>query len=248
MSSSPPVPNFPTYLTCDLPAGYPFDTPFWLPQPVVLKESVRRELVRQQATFLEVAEQVVGTHPWLAYLAALKHEAVIALTPIESIPFIEIAEQKFYNDTRQRWRQVKREARAGLDEPTAFFCERLILLQREGLKIDEAVTRMEAAINAGFTALDPNPPPPPPEIARGLFGGFEIEPAKDDEAQAARKAWALHETYLGVCQVALKAVNSLPARNKHDMLRDLPACVAALKELREERAALLATYVTPYFG
>jgi len=249
MSSAAP-PSFLTYLTCDPPAGYPFRTATFPEHSLVLKERERRQFVHQQSVFLETARPFAVSHPWIAYLASLKNEAVLAVIPVDSTPFIDVADQKFLRDSQQKWKALRLETQAAIDQATALSCERLVLLQREASKIDECEKKLRTALDAGFTALKPLPPKPPEPVHGWLaeIAGAVAGKIKADQAakKANWKAWLLQEMYLAVCQGSLHSVTSLPPETRSNGTADLPASLAVLQNLRQERAALVENYITPY--
>jgi hypothetical protein len=156
--------DFLHYLMCDLPLGYPLKTPITRLLAPTLTLSSRRELLHQQSRFLDLAKQVLGTHPWIAYLAAIKHEAVLVTIPTYAAQLVDIIDQLFFRDLQQKCKELREASRAAIDEATAQNCDRLILLQCEAAQIDDATKNVYAAIQAGFSAVEPLPlPPPEPE-------------------------------------------------------------------------------------
>jgi len=153
--------DFLHYLMCDLPLGYPLKTPITRLLSPTLTLSSRRELLHQQSRFLDLAKPFLGTHPWIAYLAAIKHEAVLVTIPTYASQLVDIVDQFFFRDLQQKCKELREASRAAIDEATADNCERLILLQCEAAQIDDATKNVSAAIQAGFTAVEPLPPPPP---------------------------------------------------------------------------------------
>ncbi len=101
MSSGTQDSDFLTYLKCELPFGYPFEPPLTPQLLPILKERQRMELVCRQAAYFKAANQVAPTHPWIAYIAALKHEAILSFIPVETTPFVNVADQKVFNTCHQ---------------------------------------------------------------------------------------------------------------------------------------------------
>jgi len=152
--------DFPRYLTCDLPLGYPLKTPIsklLAPNPSMAS---RRELIHQQAHLLDLAKQFLGTHPWISYLAVIKHEAVLVIIPTYASQLVDIVDVAFFEGLQQSSRELRESARAAIDEATALNCERLILLQSEAPQIENACRSIRGALEAGFTAVEPLPNPP----------------------------------------------------------------------------------------
>jgi hypothetical protein len=153
--------DFLHYLTCDLPLGYPLKTPIARLLSPTLPLSSRRELLHQQSRFLDLAKQFLGTQPWIAYLAAIKHEAVLVTIPTYASQLVDIVDQFFFRDLQQKCKELREASLAAIDGTTADDCDRLILLQCEAAQIDDATKNVSAAIQAGFTAVEPLPPAPP---------------------------------------------------------------------------------------
>jgi hypothetical protein len=247
MPANVPGDSFPEYLKCDLPFGYAASAPLMLPFAAPLKESQRKDVIDLQTRFLDLAERLADSHPWIAYLAALKHDVVLILLSKQPLQFCAIADQKTYNDAQQKWRALRKKSRSAIDDATALNCERLVLLQRESATIEDAEEKLRATLAAGYTALEPLPPePPPPDRgwAALLPGGKE----KAEAAQAKLKAWLLQDSYLRLCQKPVYSASSLPLPVRKHGLLDLPSCLAELGALRVERAALEAHYLTPYLS
>jgi len=231
MSSGAPSPNFLTCLTCELPHGYPFDPPL-TPQSIpLLKERHRKMLVVQQAALFEMAQPLAATHPWLAYLAALKHDAILSFVPVETTPFVNVTDQKYFNTCQENWRSLRHESRKAIEDGIAFFCERLVSLQREAALIDEVEKNLGVALTKGFTALLP----------------ISLEPPANASPEAL-KQWTHQDAYVQLCERPLNRITSLSAEMRQNGLKRLQDCIDALKGLREERDILIATYITPYIS
>lgn len=173
MSTDSAQHDFLHYLTCDLPYGYPLKTPISRLLAPNLTISSRRELLHQQAQFLDTAKQYLGTHPWISYLAAIKHEAVLVTIPTYASQLVDIVDQFFFSELQQKSKELREASRAAIDEATIASCDRLILLQSEAAQIEDATKSINAAIQAGFTAVEPLPPPPPePSSGRGSLPYF----------------------------------------------------------------------------
>jgi hypothetical protein len=156
-----PEHDFLHYLKCDLPLGYPLKTPISRLLMPTLTIASRRELLHQQSRFLDLAKQSLGTHPSISYLAAIKHEAVLVAIPTYAAQLVDIIDQLFLSDLQRKCRELREASRAAIDEATASNCDRLVLLQCEAAQIEDAIKKVSAAIQAGFTAVEPLPPPPP---------------------------------------------------------------------------------------
>jgi hypothetical protein len=165
--------DFLHYLRCDLPLGYPLKTPITRLLATNLTISSRRELLHQQAQFLDTAKQFLKTQPWISYLAAIKHEAVLVTIPTYASQLIDIVDQFFFSELQQKSKELLKASRAAIDDATAQSCERLILLQSEAAQIEDATKSISAAVQAGFTAVEPLPPPPPePSSGHGSLPYF----------------------------------------------------------------------------
>jgi hypothetical protein len=162
--------DFLHYLTCDLPLGYPLKTPITKLLSPAQQSISRRELLHQQAAFLDFSTQYLETQPWLAYLAAVKHEAVLIAIPTFAAQLVDVVDKFFYSDLEQKSKELREAARAAIDDATALDCERLVLLQTESPQIEDARKNFAGAINAGFSCLEPLPlpPPDPPERPASL--------------------------------------------------------------------------------
>jgi hypothetical protein len=155
--------DFLHYLMCDLPLGYPLKTSITKLLDSSLM-STRRELLHQQDGFLEFSKQYLPGQPWIAYLAAVKHEAVLVTIPTYAPQLVDIVDQHFFSDLQEKYKDLRATARAAIDEPTALTCERLVLLQSEAPQIEDALKSVNGALEAGFTAVEPLPPPPPEPV------------------------------------------------------------------------------------
>jgi len=153
--------DFLHYLLCDLPLGYPLKTPITKLLSPELALSSRRELMLQQDRLLDYARTYLNTQPWIAYIAAVKHEAVLVAIPTYPSNFVDVVDQFFFKDLQQKYTALREAAHATIDEATAQTCERLVLLQSEALQIEEATKSVKAALAAGFKGVEPLPPPPP---------------------------------------------------------------------------------------
>jgi hypothetical protein len=151
--------DFLHYLMCDLPLGYPLKTPV-TKLLASSPNSSRRELLHQQSQFLDFAKRYLGAQPWIAYLATVKHEAVLVTIPTYAPQLVDIVDQLFFSELQQKCKDLRAAARASIDEPTALTCERLVLLQSEAPQIEDALKNVNAALQAGFTAVEPLPLPP----------------------------------------------------------------------------------------
>jgi hypothetical protein len=173
MTTDAPEHDFLHYLTCDLPLGYPLKTPISRLLTPTLTISSRRELLHRQSQFLDWAKQFLGTHPWISYLAAVKHEAVLVAIPTFASQLVDVVDKFFLSDLQRKCGDLREASRAAIDEATACSCDRLILLQSEAAQIEDARKNISAAIQAGFTAVEPLPPPPPePSPGRGSLPYF----------------------------------------------------------------------------
>ena len=238
------------FLTCDLPAGYPFEPALTPDFIAIMKERHRKEIVRQQTGFLELGKQCLPTHPWLGYLTALKHDALLTFVPIETTPFVNVTDQKEFSDCQHIWLQLRNESRRAIEDPIAFFCERLVLLQREAPKIDDLERSLQGALAAGFTALLPlaeTPPELPKGVGADLAGAFGFNKARR-EAEARIKAWHHQDSYLQLSLKTLSKMSSLSLETRTHGLKDVAGLLGTLNELREERDVLIATYLTPFLG
>jgi hypothetical protein len=241
--------EFLTYLKCELPFGYPFEPPLTPQLLPILKERHRMELVYRQAAYFETANQLAATHPWIGYIAALKHEAILSFVPIETTPFVNVADQKVFNTCHQNWRQLRNESRRAIEDGIAFFCERLVMLQRDAAKIDDMEKRLLAALASGFTALLPitdEPPKMPEGLGTDIAGVLGLNKARRKKAEAEIKTWHLQDSYLQMCQQAINKISSVPPETKREGLKDVPGTLAALNGLKEEREILKGNYITPY--
>jgi len=182
---------------CDLPLGYPLKTSITKLLDSSLM-STRRELLHQQSDFLDFAKHYLPTQPWVTYLAAVKHEAVLVTIPTYAVHLVDIVDQLFFAELKEKCKDLREASRAAIDGPTALICERLVLLQSEAAQIEDALKNVNAALDAGFTTLEPLPPPPPEPVpaqrvmpyfvtagAVCLIVGFVIPP------QYGGMAWAL---------------------------------------------------------
>lgn len=189
MQAEVPDHDFLHYLICDLPLGYPLKTPVAKLLSDAQRRLARRELLHQQARFLDVANQILRRQPSLAYLTAIKHEAVLVAIPTYAAQLVDVVDISFFNDLQQKYLTLRESARKAIDEAAALDCDRLVLLQSEASLIEDARNKVNGAIQAGYTALEPLPPlPPEPSsghgplsylIPIGLFciaAGFVIPP------------------------------------------------------------------------
>jgi hypothetical protein len=165
--------DFLHYLQCDLPFGYPVKIPVALLLSPAQKSSSRRELLHRQSFFLDFAKRYLMTAPWLAYLAAAKHEAVLIAIPTYDEQLVDVVDKLFFRDLQKKYKDLRETAQAAIDPTTTLNCNRLILLQTEAAQIESATKKVAATIQAGFNAVEPLPPPPPePPPERGLLPYF----------------------------------------------------------------------------
>jgi hypothetical protein len=155
--------DFLHYLMCDLPLGYPLKTSITKLLDSSLM-STRRELLHQQSDFLDFAKHYLPTQPWITYIAAVKHEAVLVTIPTYAVHLVDIVDKLFFAELQEKCKDLREAARAAIDGPTALICERLVLLQSEAPQIEDALKNVNAALDAGFTTLEPLPPPPPEPV------------------------------------------------------------------------------------
>jgi hypothetical protein len=155
--------DFRHYLLCDLPLGYPSKVPVAKLLDATMM-STRRDLLHQQDEFLESARAYLGAQPWIAYLATVKHEAVLVLIPTYADRLVDIVDQHFFRELQEKYRDLRAAARAAIDDATALTCERLVLLQSEAPQIEDALKSVSGAIEAGFATLEPLPSPPPEPV------------------------------------------------------------------------------------
>jgi hypothetical protein len=156
--------DFLHYLTCDLPLGYPLKIPITRLLDPSLTLSSRRELLHQQDRFLDLAKPFLATHPWIAYLAAVKHETVLVAIPTYPEHLVDIVDKLFFSDLQKKGKELKEASRAAIDDATAYWCERLVLLQSEATQIEDARKSVAGALQAGFKGVEPLPPPPPEPV------------------------------------------------------------------------------------
>jgi hypothetical protein len=161
MLADAPDHDFLHYLMCDLPLGYPLKTSISRLLSPSLTIASRRELLHQQSRFIDLAQPYVNTHPWIAYLAAIKHEAVFIAIPTFDVQLVDMVDKLFFRDLQQKYKELREASRAAIDEATAYYCDRLVLMQSEATQIENATNNVATAIRAGFTALEPLPQPPP---------------------------------------------------------------------------------------
>jgi hypothetical protein len=166
MSADPAQYDFLHYLTCDLPLGYPLKTPITRLLDPRITISSRRELLHQQSRFLDLAQPFLGAQPWIAYLAAAKHEAVLVIIPTYASQLVDIVDIAFFHELQQKGKALREASRAAIDEATAQACDRLILLQSEAAQIEDARKTVSGALQAGFKAVEPLPPPPPEPVPK----------------------------------------------------------------------------------
>ena len=169
MPADDPHHDFLQYLLCDLPLGYPLKTPIAKLLSPAQKSASRRELLHQQSRLLDLAKPFVATHPWISYLAATKHDAVLVAIPTYPEQLVDIVDQLFFRELQQKNRELREASRGAIDEATTFWCDRLILLQCEAAQIEDARKKVAGAIHAGFTAVEPLPPPPPEPLSEQRF-------------------------------------------------------------------------------
>ena len=231
MSSDVPASPFLTYLTCELPFGYPFEPPLTPEFLLILKERHRKDLAYRQAAYFETANQLAATHPWIAYIAALKNDAILTFIPVETTPFVIVTDQKYFNTYQQNWKLLRKRSHDAIEDGVAFFCERLVGLQREAALIDEVEKNLRTALTSGFTALLP----------------ISLEPPAKADGDKLKK-WTMQDAYLQLCERPLNRISSLSPDMRQNGLKNLPACVDALKGLREEREVLNSAYITPYLN
>jgi hypothetical protein len=122
MSDDAPDSDFLRYLMCDLPLGYPLKSPIsklLVPNPTM---AARRELLYQQDKFLDVANKFLPTHPWISYIAAIKHEAVLVIIPNYASQLVDIADVHFFTELQQKAKELQETSRAAIDSRRLNLC------------------------------------------------------------------------------------------------------------------------------
>jgi hypothetical protein len=153
--------DFLHYLTCDLPLGYPLKVPVAKLLASGQQSITRRDLLHRQSEFLDFAPHFLTAQPWICYITAIKHAAVLIAIPTYDDQLVDVVDKAFLWDLEEKCKNLLEASRATIDEPTAKDCDRLVLLQTEAAQIDDATKKVGGAIQAGFTAVEPLPPPPP---------------------------------------------------------------------------------------
>lgn len=233
------------YLSCELPFDYPFEPPISTTLLAGMREKHRKEMTLQQVAFFEMANGMAATHPWIAFLGALKHEALLSLIPLDVPQFVLVTDQKIFNDCLNNWRMLRRAVQPAMEESLAFFCERLVALQRDAAKLDDLEEKLQAALAAGFTSLTDLPVEPPNGTPSRLMS---LSRAAREEAEASVKRWHHQDSYMQAAQKVLNKILCVSPEMRRSGLGDVPGTLQALRDFREERAVLVGQYITPYLA
>ncbi len=142
--------RFDAYLLASLPSEYPISS---IPLSLKMHDAHRKELVFQQNKFLAAARERITEQPWITYIAAEKHLALLQAFETDTVSFREIADKEYFDETQTMCRTLIKESVALLDDTTQQNCIRLICIQVHYETLTEAQTILRQALNEGITSF-----------------------------------------------------------------------------------------------
>jgi len=144
--------EFKDYLLALLPEEYPISS---IPLSLTMTEAHRKELIFQQSKFLEVAQSHIESHPWLSYLAALKHVRMLEANETHSTTFREFSDKEYFDRVQAHCASILNTSKSLLDETTQRNCDRIIHIQCLHADIAATADAVTSAIANGIDAFEP---------------------------------------------------------------------------------------------
>ena len=144
---------FKKYLLATLPEEYPIAS---IPLSMKMRSAHKKELIFQQTKFLDMAEGLIGTSPWVTYVASKKYLLLIERLKIDSGTYSEIAEKEYFHQSISRCENVLSNSRAMLADDIKQYCDRLVALQMCGFRTkNELKPVLVSLLNHGIKFIEP---------------------------------------------------------------------------------------------
>jgi hypothetical protein len=156
---------FSDYLKASLPEEYPKGT---VSLSFHMRDTEAKEFIYQQAQILERAKGFLPEAPYVAYIAALKHAALLSIVKIDTASFGQISDKEYFDRVNRDYEDLAEAAKSQLDETTEWNCSELVALQCVAAKLSGAINILKQAISLGFSAF--NEEPPEPQVSPSDFG------------------------------------------------------------------------------
>lgn len=147
----PTIDKFSAYLLAALPTEYPISS---IPLSLKMEDAHRKELVFQQAKFLEEAEALTENKPWLSFIAAIKHLLLLEFYKTDTTTFREISDKEYFDRVQTKAQKILG-ATKELDQETKDNCSRLVAIQLFYTNIQKALDAVRKALSLGFYLFDP---------------------------------------------------------------------------------------------
>lgn len=144
--------KFRDYLVARLPEEYPIST---IPLSLSMERNHCNELIFQQSVFLDDAQRCLETKPARAYIAALKHQCLVAELKLDTVRFIELAEKQFFSQVQNKCDEIFRCAADRLNDDVKSYCRRLLKLQRYEPMLTETISIANEALSYGIRSFEP---------------------------------------------------------------------------------------------
>lgn len=164
----PTVKKFRDYLVSNLPDEYPIST---IPLSLAMTDAHRKELVFQQAKFLEEAGRYSEREPWISFVAAYKHLMLLEAFKTDTSTFREINDKEYFDKVQALCFNSLEQASSLLDEATMNNCKKLVHIQICHNSIIFVSHIVEDALGFGISAFEPPLNKPTFEGGYGGCGG-----------------------------------------------------------------------------
>lgn len=148
--------RFVSYLLAAIPGEYPISG---LPLSLQIMDARRKEIVFQQAKFLELAESLYNSAPWLSFLAARKHIMMLEAFDIDSAMLKEFSDKEYLSQVEFKATQLESQAGEKLDDSTRHYLMRLVDIQVHFEDICKCREVVNTALREGISAFDPTMEP-----------------------------------------------------------------------------------------
>lgn len=106
--------NFEAYLLSPI-ERYPVAK---IPFSLKPKQDHRKELIFQQSLFLQVAEELQTTKPWVTYFATTKHFRLMTTKDVSTATFNDLRDKEFATEVAATAENLRDSAAANLDRDT----------------------------------------------------------------------------------------------------------------------------------
>jgi hypothetical protein len=105
-------------------------------------ESSLKEFAFQECAALKEAESAIHTHPWIALIAAEKHQIAAKALNVGTSDFHDMEDKTFWQNTTALCQRIVENSKSKVDVETSDACELLVRLQcceKELLSADESL-------------------------------------------------------------------------------------------------------------